>query len=418
MALHNIVEFGGKPDASVICTEAFRRAFEKCEEQGGGTVYVPAGRYLTGPIHMRSNTTLYLEAGAYVLFHSDREQFPLVRSRWEGREQEVYSPLIFADQVENCAVTGRGILDGGGAPWWEAQRRGDMPYARPRFICFQNSRNILIEGVTIVNSPAWTVNPVLCENVAIRGITIRNPWDSPNTDGINPDSCSYVRISDCHVDVGDDCVTLKSGIEVEQKKVPCKNITVTNCTMANGHGGVVIGSEMSGGVYNVVISSCVFEGTDRGLRIKTRRGRGGAVRNINVSNIIMDGVICPVVMNMYYCCGSRGIDWVRDKEARPVDGSTPQLTDFSFSDITAINVQAAAGFLYGLPESQISNIRFRNISVSMAQDPKPGTPAMMEDCPEMRGRGFLLCNTDNISFENVSVHGCEGPEIEKNTGTV
>lgn len=305
-SIFSIKNFGAVEGGEKLCTSAFNAAVEACAQAGGGTVCVPAGSYLTGPIHMGSNMTLYLEAGARVLFVRNKEEYPLVHTRWEGAECQVYSPLIYGKNLQNVTVTGRGVLEGQGSYWWDLQRADKLEYPRPRFISFECCTNVVIEGITLLNSPAWTVNPIQCENVTIDKISIKNPPDSPNTDGINPDSCKNVHISNCHVDVGDDCITLKSGTEDCAVKIPCENITVTNCTMVHGHGGVVIGSEMSGGVRNVVISNCVFEGTDRGIRIKSRRGRGGVVEDIRVNNIIMKEVICPFVMKLFYYCGPGG----------------------------------------------------------------------------------------------------------------
>ena len=185
----------------------------------------------------------------------------------------------------------------------------ELPYGRPYLICFEHCKHVKILDVKLTMSPAWTVHPLYCEDLEVRGISIRNPWNSPNTDGINPDGCQNVRIADCLVDVGDDCITLKSGTEETPEKQPCENITITNCNLVHGHGGVVIGSEMSGGVRNVTITNCVFQDTDRGIRVKTRRGRGGVMESVLVSNVMMERVLCPFVFNMYYQCGAQGTSY-------------------------------------------------------------------------------------------------------------
>ena len=321
----NVKDFGATGDGINKDTDAFKKAISECQKNGGGTLYIPAGIYLTGPIHLKSNITLYIENGAVLKFSQDIDDYPTVYTRWEGEEAEVYSPLIYGEDIENIAVTGFGTIDGQGMLWWNLLRKKELRYPRPRGISFYRSRNITIDGIRIINSPSWTVNPIECENITVNNIKIQNPYDSPNTDGINPESCRGVRISNCYIDVGDDCVTLKSGTEDCRERIPCENITVTNCIMAHGHGGVVIGSEMSGGVRNVVISNCIFEGTDRGIRIKTRRGRGGIVEDIRVSNIVMKNVICPFAFYMYYNCGKGGQEKrVWDKSAYPVDETTPQ----------------------------------------------------------------------------------------------
>lgn len=406
----DITSFGAVADGKSLCTYAFKAAVDACREKGGGTIYVPAGEFLTGAIHLCSNVILYLEAGSRLLFSPNKENYPLLFTRWEGAECQVYSPLVYGKDLRNVSITGRGIMDGQGECWWEMHRNKTLEYPRPRFISFERCDNVLIEGVTLINSPAWTINPLCSENVTIHKVTIKNPADSPNTDGINPDSCKNVHIANCHVDVGDDCITIKSGVEDCLVKVPCENITITNCTMVHGHGGVVIGSEMSGDVRNVVISNCVFEGTDRGLRIKSRRGRGGVVEDIRVSNIIMKNVFCPFVLNLYYYCGPKGMDqYVWDKNAYPVNEATPIFRRIHFSNITAREVHAAASFMYGLPEMPVEDITFDNISVQLAKDAVPALPAMMSNLEPMAKKGFFGCNMKNVRFSNVTVEGQEGP---------
>ncbi|AZT89493.1 glycoside hydrolase family 28 protein [Caldicellulosiruptor changbaiensis] len=411
----NVRDFGAVGNGQVKDTEAFKKAIEASWEQGGGTVYVPAGVYLTGPIHLKSNITLYIESGAILKFSNDPADFPLVYTRWEGEEQEVYSPLIYAENAENIAVVGFGTIDGQGEMWWKLHRNKELKYPRPRTICFYRCKNVTIEGIKIVNSPSWTVNPIECENVTVHNVKIQNPYDSPNTDGINPESCKGVRISNCYIDVGDDCVTLKSGTEDCKVRIPCENIAITNCIMAHGHGGVVIGSEMSGGVRNVVISNCIFEGTDRGIRIKTRRGRGGIVEDIRVSNIVMKNVMCPFAFYMYYHCGKGGKEKrVWDKSPYPVDESTPIVRRIYISDVIVRQARAAAGFLYGLTEMPIEDVMFSNVTVEMAQNPEPELPAMMSYLEPMAKKGFVINTVKNIRFMNVTVLEQEGVAFELN----
>jgi polygalacturonase len=406
----NITEFGAVPDPTTLCTAAFNRAIQAAAAAGGGTIYVPAGRFLTGPIWFQSHLTLELDAGATLMFSQNPADFPLVFTRWEGAECNVYSPLIYGVNLENVAVTGRGTLDGCGEYWWREFRENNLQIPRPRFISFENCENVLVEGVKIINSPAWTINPICCNNITIHKVSITNPADSPNTDGINPDSCKNVHISDCHVDVGDDCITLKSGTEDCRERIPCENITITNCTLVHGHGGVVIGSEMSGGVRNVVVSNCVFEGTDRGLRIKSRRGRGGVVEDIRIDNVIMKRVITPFTMQKYYHCGQGGKEpYVWDKNPHGVDSTTPVFRRIYLSNITAREAGATAGFLYGLPEMPISDISFTNVALHLAQDAKPAFPAMMTHLQPMKQRGLICNHVKNAFFCNVTVSGHAGP---------
>jgi polygalacturonase len=244
-------------------------------------------------------------------------------------------------------------------------------------------KNILIEGITIRNSPFWTINPEFCENVTVHAVTINNPH-SPNTDGINPESCKYVHISNCHISVGDDCITIKSGKDIpgRTKAAPAENYTITNCTMLSGHGGVVIGSEMSGDVKKIVISNCVFDGTDRGIRIKTARGRGGVVEDIRVDNIIMKNIReSPFVLDMQYA---------KTKE-EPVSDRTPQFKNIHYSNIS-VSQAKQAGFINGLSEMPIENISFSNIEI-------------------VADNGFMVQEAKGIAFHNVSVTTKNSPSI-------
>ncbi|MCH1625454.1 glycoside hydrolase family 28 protein [Ferdinandcohnia quinoae] len=410
MSLYDIQAFGAIGDGKTVNTKAIANAINACAQAGGGTVYVPAGCFLTGAVILKSNVNLYLEAGSTLRFSNDINEYQVVHSRWEGVAKQVYASCIYGENLENVSVTGHGLLEGNGAFWWDLFRKKKNKYARPKLVSFDHCKRVLISGVKMINSPSWTVNPICCEDVTVHNVTIINPADSPNTDGINPESCRNVRISDCHIDVGDDCIAIKAGTEDTHNRIPCENITITNCTMIHGHGGVVLGSEMSGDIRNVTISNCVFEGTDRGIRFKSRRGRGGVVEDIRVTNIVMKGVICPFILNLYYFCGPRGKEkYVWDKEPYPVTDETPAFRRIHFSNITAREVSAAAGFIYGLAERYVEDISFDNISVAMADDAKPGMPAMMSELEPMKQHGFFCSNVNGISFQRVQVSNHEGP---------
>lgn len=413
--LLSLSDFGAVADGRALDTRALQAAIDACAERGGGTVTIPPGRYLTGTLNFRDNITLHLEAGATLLGSQDPADYPITPNRWEGMEQQTFAPLLAGNGLENIAITGRGVIDGQGNFWWRAHRAGSLPFPRPRLIGFADCRNVLIEGVTLINSPAWTVNPVRCENVNVRGVTIHNPPESPNTDGINPDSCRLVRIADCSISVGDDCITIKSGNQFEhpERRAACRDIAITNCTLERGHGGVVIGSEMSGDVQNVVISNCVFIGTDRGIRMKSRRGRGGVVQNVRVTNIIMDGVLCPFTMNLYYNCnGAKGDPVVSDKTMRPVDEGTPAFRNVHYSHITAVDVKLAAGFFYGLAEMPLDNISLSDISITMSPGMEADFPEMADDIPSMTQAGFFIRNARNLRIDGVRVTGQIGPAFD------
>ncbi len=352
-----ISDYGAR---SADATDGIRRAIEACASAGGGRVVVPAGTYTTGPIHLKSGVNLHVSDGATLRFKTDPEAYlPAVFSRWEGMELMNYSPLIYGFEQENIAVTGTGTLDGGGdaAHWWPwkgraeygwqegapeqgpARKRletmveqgapveerlfGGGDFLRPPFIQPYRCTNVLIEGVTIINSPFWEVHPVLCTNVTVRGLTIRS--HGPNNDGCDPESCTDVLIEDCSFDTGDDCIAIKSGRNADGRRVavPSANIIIRNCDMKDGHGGVVIGSEISGGCHHVFAENCRMDSPnlERALRIKTNSVRGGTVEHVYMRSITIGQVSDAVVrVNFLYEEGDAGsfLPTVRHIEVRDV----------------------------------------------------------------------------------------------------
>jgi polygalacturonase len=246
---------------------------------------------------------------------------------------------------------------------------------------------VVIEKLTLKNAGMWTVNPMFCEFVRIDGLTILNPVPSPNTDGINPESCRNVQISNCRIDVGDDCVTLKSGLDAAGREMgkPDENITIANCVMLRGHGGVTIGSEMSGGVHNVTVANCVFQGTDIGIRVKSQRGRGGVVEGLTVNNITMENVPHPFVITMFYMGKDRPVDKFE------VGEGTPRFRDFLFSNIEARGA-TDAGSITGLREMPVENISFNNVHIASE-------------------KGFTCTETRGINFYDVEINPSEGPAL-------
>jgi len=413
-SLINPRDFGARGDGHNLDTTAIQAAINASGEIGGGIVSVPPGHYLTGALFFQNNVTLQLDPGAVILGSEDPADYPIKPNRWEGEERLTHSPLIGGSGLSNISLSGHGVIDGRGEYWWKAYWEKQLEYPRPRLIGFNDCTNILIDGLTLINSPSWTVNPVRCGNVSIHGLTIINPPDSPNTDGINPDSCNLVRISDCRVSGGDDCITLKAGTQREHPELrqACRDITITNCRLERGHGGLVIGSEMSGDVRNVTISNCVFVGTDRGIRMKSRRGRGGVVENIRIDNLLMDGVLCPFTINMYYHIGARGDPVVSDKNHRPVDEGTPSFRHIHISQVSAVNVKIAAAFLYGLAEMPLEDITFNEISITLSNSTEGGHAEMADDIPIMSRAGFFVRNARRLRLENVVVNGQEGPAFD------
>lgn len=413
--LLNVCDYGIIGDGKTNNTQSIAKVIELAEKHGGGTVYFPPGKYITGTVELKDNMTLFLDSGAVILGSDKAEDYPMItKDMLKGYNREGHSGLIKAVKCSNVTIKGRGVIDGQGMNWWGNPQNQHRPRAIQPILC----ENVLIEGVTIRNSAMWTVHPVCCTNVTIDGITIKNPSDSPNTDGINPESCSNVHISNCTIDVGDDCLTLKSGTEDDelQKKYPCENIVVTNCTMLNGHGGVVIGSEMSGGVRNVTISNCVFNGTDRGIRIKTRRKRGGSIEDVIISNILMNNVLVPFVINGYYQCGGTSPD---DMELfslgkRPVLADTPIIKNINISNIRAKNVTASAGYIYGIPEQPVEGLTLSNYSVEMSDidgEPKD-KPIMAYHVRKMKGEGVFCANIKDFVLRDISVSIINGTGME------
>jgi polygalacturonase len=342
----NVTDFGALGDKKKDCSEAFKKAIEKCSDEGGGRVVVPKGVYLTGPIYLKSNVNLHVSMGATIRFITDPKKYlPVVYTRWEGVECMNYSALIYAFEQENIAVTGGGVLDGQGSKnaWWswkgskeygwaegmpdqkEGRRKlfdagekdipvhervlGEGYYLRPNFVQPYRCKNVLIQGVTFKNSPMWFLHPVLCQNVSIVRVTTEGL--GPNNDGCDPESSKDVLIKDCYFDNGDDCIAIKSGRNRDGRRVnvPSENIIIQGCRMKNGHGGVVMGSEMSGGVRNVYAEDCTMDSPnfDRALRIKTNSVRGGIVENVFMRNVRVGQVAeAAVKINYYYEEGDSG----------------------------------------------------------------------------------------------------------------
>jgi len=397
-----------------LATATLQAAIDDAAAAGGGTVVVPAGTHRTGALRLRSHVELHLEAGSRLEFVPDPALYPPVDARWEGATATIHQPCLYAHGETGVAITGLGTIDGGGAAWWDTFRhdRDSLAHPRPTLIGIHGCEHVTIRDVTLTNSPAWTVHPLLCQDVSVSGVRIHNPADSPNTDGINPESCRNVRISDCHIDVGDDCIAIKAGTERTAERVPCENVTITGCTMVHGHGGVVLGSEMSGGIRNVVITGCVFQGTDRGIRLKSRRGRGGVVEDVRVTNVVMDGVLCPFVINPFYFCGPDGKEpWVADRNPYPVDERTPAFRRIHLAHVTARGVHAAAAHLYGLPEAPLSEITLDDVAISFADDARPGVPAMAAGVDPVARAGLRVGYLADSTFSRVRVVGAQGPEL-------
>lgn len=436
-ARSDIRAFGAAGDGRTVDTAAIQAAIDACAGSGGGTVVVPTGVFVTGSIVLRSRVELHLAAGATLAGATGEEHYPVIESRYGGYvgfnsaseagaftgpgagaslsrvSREAHRPLIWADGVDDVTISGPGTIDGRGAPWWELKRSGRLERARPTLIGLNRCRRVTIRDVRLVNSPAWTVHPVRCTDVAIRGVHITNPPDAPNTDGIDPDSCSGVVISDSTVDVGDDCVCIKSGNEVDGREIgaPCENVVISNCIMRRGHGGVVVGSEISGGVEGLLVTNCVFDGTDRGIRIKSRRRRGGRARDLAFSNLVMRDVWCPLVVNAFYHCGSDPADrFIHGEAAQPVDETTPVFSDIRLAGVACRGATSAAGFVWGLPEMPVRRVSLRDVDIEVvSRDELPARVAAMALVAEpTRGAGFLCRHAEDVRLDGCTVRGATG----------
>jgi len=438
----NIASFGGIADGVTDNSVFFTTALKTLKETGGGILRIGNGVWRTGPIEIFSGITVSLDEGAVLSFIPEPERYNPVWTRWEGLECYAMHPCIFAAEQENITITGKGVLDGGGGRWWdtlrekrhlnqqepqtpqelalaalnrgyETQQSGGggrkMQFLRPPLVQFLNCSKIRLEGVTLQNSPFWTLHPLYCRDVVISGLTIKNPFDAPNTDGMDIDSCEDVLIENCMVSVGDDGIVLKSGSGEDGIRVgkPCRRITVRNCMIEDGHGGIVIGSETAAGVYEVLIEDCLFRGTDRGIRIKTRRGRGGKIHDLEFRNLTMENNLCPVAINMFYRPGAAITDGYFTQSALPVNAATPSIKNIRISDIRASGCRASAGFIAGLPESPVENVVINRCEFSTDERSgvSPDESDMFLGIPAITEKSIRLLNVKNIQFNEVNVKG-------------
>ena len=422
--LLDVTRFGAQGDGKTVCTDALQAAISVCPK--GGTVVIPKGVYLSYPLFLKSDMLLYLEEGAVLLGGTERARYPVLPgtvaygqhensyASWEGDPSDSYASLLTMIGVQNTAVAGPGVIDGNAqnTDWWEnvKVRRGAW---RPRTIFCAHSQNITLLGVTVQNSPSWTIHPYYCEDIDVVDIKLINPPDSPNTDGCNPESCRNVRIIGADISVGDDCISVKSGKHYMASYHPkaSENILVRNCLLQRGHGAVVVGSEISCGVHGLHVERCIFRKTDRGLRIKTRRGRGisSVVDAVWMRNIVMEDVLTPFVVNMFYFCDPDGhSEMVSSKKLQPVNELTPSIRRIHCENIAITGAGCAGCFFYGLPEKPIESVSMKNVSIRFAEDAKPGFPAMMDDIEKACGLGFFACNVERVYLENMSLWGTQG----------
>lgn len=425
----SVRDFGALGDGVTDDTAAIQAALHCLPEEG--LLHFPAGTYLTGPLALKSRITLSLAEGAVLLGDPERSHYPTIPGEisdlftgedrlfgtFEGNAMPMYQGLIFAAHARDITIVGPGTVDGNAqnGDFWTNFKQ--FPTARPRLFFFNQCQNVNIHGLTAQNSASWQFHPFFCDRVGLYHITINAPKNSPNTDAIDPEGCDGVEIIGCRFSVGDDCIAIKSGkIDLGRKyKRPANGHTIRNCLMEFGHGAVTLGSEIGAGVTNLSVSQCLFRGTDRGLRIKTRRGRGKdcVLDQILFENIRMEGVLTPVAINMWYnCCDpDRFSEYVWSREALPVDERTPHLGRFTFRRLTCTGVQVAACYIDGLPEMPIDQVSFEDVTFTYDPQAKPGKPIMKNFAQDECRLGLYLDNVRHIRIKNVTLDGVLGDGI-------
>ncbi len=425
----NVRDFGAAGDGVHDDTGAIQAAVNFLP--AGGRLLFPAGTYLSLPLSLRSRITLEFCEGAVLLGSTERTRYPIIPGTapdpaaggetlmavFEGCEAASYQSLLSAAYAEDIAIVGPGAIDGNGqnGDWWTDFET--FPAARPRVVFLNHCRNVTLHGVTVKNGPAWHIHPLFSENVSFFDCRVTAPKVSPNTDGMDPESCNGVNVIGCRFSVGDDCVAIKAGkIDMARKyRTPADRHTIRNCLMEFGHGAVTLGSELAAGIRDLCVTQCLFRETDRGLRIKTRRGRGkdSVITGVLFEKIRMERVLTPIVINMWYnCCDpDRYSEYVWSRKKLPVDDRTPHLGTFAFRDMECTDAEVAACYIDGLPESPIGEISFENIRISFAKDAKPGIPAMKNFAAECCRLGLYLDNVKRIRLSGVTVDGAAGKRL-------
>lgn len=424
--IYNVLEYGIINDGVTMNTERIQKLLDKCDND---LIVFPKGNYYTGPLNIHSNTYIYIKKDARLIGSKDRSDYPIieaynedksaVNASWEGEPNDCFMSLISAFDAENIMIVGEGTINGNAdqGDWWidPLVKRGAW---RGNNVFFNRCRNVTMTGLNIINSPSWNLHPFYSDDLDFIDLKLRSVNDSPNTDGFDPESCRNVRLLGTSIHVGDDCVAIKSGkkIMADNYYRPCENITIRNCFMGDGHGGVVFGSESSCGIRNVDVSRCIFKDTDRGLRIKTKRGRGNKalIENVNFDMIYMDGVMSCFVVNMYYYLSRYGYDDYADsKEYREFSDLTPTIGEFLFRNIICRNTKACVGYFYGLPESRIGKITLKDIDVTFDRNfTEKVAPAMIYECEEVNNGTFYFYNVNEVVIDNVVIEGKKAESFE------
>ncbi len=399
--IYDVRQFGAKGDGKTLDTAAIQKALDECGNAGGGTVRFPAGTYLSKPISLRSKTTLLVEEGAKLQATGEQAAFLKSGTNWLAAQSgSDFIPFISGKKLTDVTITGKGTIDGAGENWWgpaeEARRKTPgFTLPRPNLIVLNDCNNVRMEKITLQNSPKFHFVPTDCEDVVVEGVTVRAPSHSANTDAIDPSRCRRVLITKCDIDVGDDNIAIKSGKKVPGHEFACEDITVTDCIFRHGH-GMSIGSETAGGVRNVTVRNCTFEGTENGLRIKSQRGKGGVVENISYSNITMKNVDPAITLTCYYMYSLRRRPRAADPlpkmtAAQPVTETTPIYRNIRISNLKA-TCEKSAGIIVGLPESPISDVVLENVEITAAtrpDDPKCQGHSTQERAGDTQGRSSV-----------------------------
>ena len=462
----SIADFGGVGDGVTLNTEAFANAVAALESMGGGHLDVPKGIWLTGPITLKDNIDLHICEDAVLLFSDDRSLYPIIETVFEGLDTKRCLPPVNADGAKNISITGGGTIDGNGDSWRQVKRskvspsqwksilasggftnaKGDVwypdstsfrgsvvsdafnvpqglqtdeeweavkTYLRPVLIGLKDCENVLLEDCLFQNSPCWNIHPLMCKNVIINNIKVRNPWYSQNGDGLDIDSCENVLLVNSSFDVGDEAICIKSGKDEDGRRRarPCRNLIVDNCIVFHGHGGFVVGSEMSGGVENIVVSNCRFLGTDVGLRFKSCRGRGGVVHNIYIRDIVMTNIPTePLLFDLHYG-GKSALEAAEDGKSAfdieevPADETTPEFRDIYISGICCSGA-ARAMYFNGIPEKNIANIVVSDSEITSLKgaDLRYSNGVVLENVKisQSSGKGYSFANCRNVALKGCS----------------
>ena len=455
----SLSDFGAVGDGVTMCTDAFASAMSHLSQRGGGRLVVPAGIWLTGPIELFSHTDLHLEEGAVVIFSPDRDLYPMIGTSFEGLDCRRCESPIHADGATDVAITGKGTFEGSGDAWrplkkgkvtesaWKkklasggfvdeangiwypdegflkgqslADNNLNVPHGlstdeewasvksflRPVMVSIRNCERVLIEGCNFQNSPCWHIHPLMCKDVVVSGITVRCPSYSQNGDGIDIESCTNTLLIGSAFDVGDDGICVKSGKDADGRRraMPTRNLVVEGCTVYHGHGGFVVGSEMSGGVENVSVSNCRFLGTDVGLRFKSKRGRGGVVRDIWIRDICMTDIQTETLLFDLFYGGMSAVEAAQKaaedaakgivtvEETFEVDETTPAFRDIHISDVVC-NGADRAMYFNGLPEMPVSGVTIENCTITSRT-------------------GIVVSRSENVKMRNVAIHQQEGDPV-------